>query len=259
MTDSVLHVNEAEVTTLTINRPAALNALNPAVLEALAVAIEALPTKKHIRSIILTGSGDKAFVAGADIREMAGFSKSEMQEYITLGQRVMEQIQHCSLPVIAMVNGFALGGGLELALACDFIIASETARVGLPEVSLGIIPGYGGTQRLIERAGLGVAKRVILTGDMLDARTALTLGIVDQLAPAAELEKTTAAVAGLIAQRGPLAIQKAKVVLNAYAEKLRTPGLAAEVQAFMDLFETDDRKEGMAAFLEKRAVNFSGS
>ena len=239
-----------------INRPDALNALNMAVLEGLH-SLFARDRTKGVRCVIITGAGEKAFVAGADVAAMSAMSSDEIHQYINFGQRVMRAIESYPLPVIAAVNGFALGGGLELALACDLIVASEKARIGQPEVNLGIIPGFGGTQRLLRRCGIGVARRLCLLGEILPAAEAHALGIVDKVVAPTDLMKDARAWAALIGSKGPNAVRGAKRVLREAEDTQLLPGLTLEQNEFLRLFAGEERVEGMKAFLEKRSPRFS--
>jgi enoyl-CoA hydratase len=243
---------------LTIQRPHHLNALNADVLQSIVLHLDRLRKESTLRTVIITGAGEKAFVAGADIASMASLGPRAIADYVELGQRAMRAIETFTLPVIAAVNGFALGGGLELALSCDLIMAADTARVGQPEVNLGIIPGFGGTQRLLHRCGTGTTRRLCVTGELIGADEALRLGIVDYVVPGAELMERAKALAGLLASKGPLAVQGAKRVVRAAHEAQLLSGLRLEVEEFLKLFATADREEGMDAFLKKREVKFSG-
>lgn len=245
------------VSTATISRPDALNALNQEVLRELKEVLAQVERDRSVRVLILTGAG-KAFVAGADIREMNGSDAEGIHRYIELGQGVMNAIESLPIPVIAKVNGFALGGGLELALACDAIFASSQAKVGQPEVNLGIIPGFGGTQRLTRRAGVGVAKRLILSGEILSAEEAFQLGVVEKVTSPDTLDAEVQKFAELIASKGPAAVAEAKRILNRAPDSTLAEGLSAEVLGFERLFGTSDRVEGMSAFFEKRVPKFSG-
>lgn len=241
---------------ITINRPAKLNALNRETLVELADLLKTLETETQVRGVIFTGAGEKAFVAGADIAEFKGLSVTEAEELASWGHReVMDKIYHFPKPIIAAINGFALGGGLELAMACHLRIASEQAKMGLPEVSLGLIPGYGGTQRLPQLVGRGKALEMILTGDMLDAQHALRCGLVNEVVPAADLISTCEQLLAKMYAKSSTAIASAIAVVN---EGLRNPaeGPAAEIKAFGKAFETKDFEEGVSAFLEKRKPNF---
>jgi enoyl-CoA hydratase len=251
-------VEQAEaVATVTIRRPDKLNALNPRVVAELTSAFRALGAEAGVRAAILTGAG-KAFVAGADIAEMAALTTAEAKRFADAGHALGALIEALPFPVIAAVNGFALGGGCELALACDFIYAADVAKLGQPEVNLGVIPGFGGTQRLARRVGIARARELVYTGDMLTAEQALAVGLVNAVHPAAELLLRARDTALKIASRGPLAVAAAKRVM------LRGEGidLAAanelEAQAFSALFGTEDQRAGMKAFLAKTKAAFTG-
>lgn len=247
---------EGPVAVLTIDRPKALNALNQQVLSELDAAITQVSARPDTRALIITGGGEKAFVAGADIGEMAGYTTAQALAFATRGHQVLARLEALPIPVIAAVNGFALGGGLELALACDFVYASEKAKLGLPEVSLAVIPGFGGTQRLTRLLGRARAKELILTGDPIDAAKAKEIGLVlEVLAPEALLPRCKE-VAQKIASRGPVAIAQAKRVIEAGADLPLKDANELERQAFAVLFGTDDQKEGMRAFVEKRKAAF---
>ncbi|MCB0353964.1 MAG: enoyl-CoA hydratase/isomerase family protein [Bdellovibrionales bacterium] len=248
---------------LIIHRPESLNALNRDVLAALeqhlvALAQLAQSDPASLRVIVVRGAGERAFVAGADISMMNELSQGEISQYVGLGQRVMRLVEALPVPVIAQVQGFALGGGMELALACDLIVASERAKFGQPEVNLGIVPGFGGTQRLVHRCGLSVAKRLCLTGDHIGADEALRLGVVDYVVPGDELEARVQRLAETIVGRGPLAVRDAKMLIQRAVEVELLSGLCREADAFSSLFRSSDRKEGFAAFLEKRSPDFTG-
>jgi enoyl-CoA hydratase len=245
--------------TITINRPSKLNALNRRTIEELQVAIAELDEDANIKVIILTGSGEKAFVAGADISEFAHFSVKEGRQLAALGQKnLFNAIENLSTPVIAAINGFALGGGLELAMACHFRVASSNARMGLPEVSLGVIPGYGGTQRLPQLIGKGRAMEMIMTAGMIDADKAFAYGLVNHVTSLEELLPLCVKIAGRISNNSSVAIKHAIKAVNA-GFKYDVDGYAVEVDAFGHCFGTDDFKEGTTAFLEKRKADFPGS
>jgi enoyl-CoA hydratase len=250
---------DGAVAVITIDRPKALNALNKQVLSELSEAIAQVASSKTIRALIVTGGGEKAFVAGADIAEMASLSQAESTAFAELGHRVLDSLEHLSIPVIAAVNGFALGGGTELALACDFIYASEKAKFGQPEVVLGVIPGFGGTQRLTRIVGRARAKEIIFTGDMIDAAKAKEIGLALEVLPVAELMAHCKKVAATIAKRGPLAVAQAKRVIDGGADLQLKDGNSIERDGFARLFGTADQKEGMAAFLAKRPAEFKGA
>ena len=246
------------VAEVVINRPQSLNALNADVLQALVLIVDKLEKNSDLRVVIVSGEGKKAFVAGADIHSMAGLGPRPMADYIELGQRVMRRIELMPIPFIVAMNGYALGGGLELALACDVIVASQSARLGQPEVNLGIIPGFGGTQRLIQRCGIGTARRLVYTGEIIDAAEALRLGLVDKVSAPEELDNIVKEMARTIVSKAPLAIAKAKEVIRQSQETHLLSGLRLEIEAFLSLFATADREEGMSAFMQKREPKFSG-
>jgi len=259
MTDYVESKQDGDVVTLTIRRPEKLNALDAKVLAELTSELcELIAQATPPRAVVLTGEG-KAFVAGADIAGMAELTPAQAKAFAAQGHGVGVLIETAPFPVIAAVNGFALGGGCELALACDFIYASEKAKFGQPEVKLGVIPGFGGTQRLARRVGLGRARELVYTGDMIDAAEALRIGLVNAVfAPDALLAKAME-TAKKIAAQGPLAIAAAKrVMLNGADADLRTAN-ELEATAFAALFGSADQREGMRAFLDKRTATFSGS
>ncbi len=243
---------------LTINRPKALNALNLDVLVALSQAFERAGRDNQLRAVIITGAGEKAFVAGADIAGMVDLGPRPIADYIELGQRVMRQIEKFQLPVIAAVNGFALGGGLELALACDMVVAARNAKLGTPEVSLAIIPGFGGTQRLIQRCGIGQARRLVLTGELIDADEAARIGVIEKVVESADLLTQARAWGDMVSKKGPLAVMEGKSVIARSQEQSLLSGLQLEVEAFLKLFGTSDREEGMRAFMQKREAKFVG-
>lgn len=247
------------ITTITINRPKKLNALNKATISELHEAFNAANSHKETQVIIVTGSGEKAFVAGADISEFANFSGQEGAELAQKGQDLLFSfIESLNTPVIAAVNGFALGGGLELAMACHFRVASNNAKMGLPEVSLGVIPGYGGTQRLPQLIGKGRAMEMIMTAGMIDANKALNYGLVNHVTTPEELLELTESIALKIMRNSPVAIGKAIEAVND-GFKTGVNGFTTEIAAFGACFDSDDFKEGTTAFLEKRKANFPGA
>jgi enoyl-CoA hydratase len=252
---NVLLAHDGAISTLTINRPDSLNSLDRATLEALAAAIAELAARKP-RCAIVTGAGEKAFVAGADIAAMSRMSESEALAFARLGQATFAALEALAFPVIAAVNGFALGGGCELALACDFIYASDKAKLGQPEVKLGVLPGFGGTQRLARRVGLGLARELIYTGRMLGPEEALRIGLVNAVAPRRELLDKVLETAQLIAQNGPGAVAHAKRVLREGEGMELASAIELEAQAFGACFALRDQKEGMQAFLDKRPPVF---
>ncbi len=243
---------------LTVNRPRALNALNSATLAELDAALQAEAVDPAVKALVLTGAGDKAFVAGADIAEMNGFTPEQARAFAAAGQRALARLEALPIVTIAAVNGFALGGGSELALACDLVYASEKARFGQPEVNLGLLPGFGGTQRLARRVGPMRALEVILTGDMYGADRARELGLCLEVVAPEKLLEHALAKARLVASRGPLAVAAAKRALRGGADAGLAQGLALEAEAFGLLFATEDMREGTKAFLEKRPARFQG-
>lgn len=255
---NILVAKENSIATVTVNRPTKLNALNKATIEELHQAFDELEQNYEIRAVILTGSGEKAFVAGADIAEFASFSIEEGVQLATQGQDILFNfVENLKKPVIAAVNGFALGGGLELAMACHFRIASDNARMGLPEVSLGVIPGYGGTQRLPQLVGKGRAMEMIMTAEMLTAEEAYRTGLVNHIVPQSELLVFCNGIAQKIIKNSPLAISKAIIAINANYKDGEN-GFETEIKSFGKCFETADFKEGTTAFLEKRKALFTG-
>lgn len=256
---NIIVEEENATATITINRSKKLNALNKETIKELHDAFEDLDTDKNIKAIIITGSGEKAFVAGADISEFAHFSEKEGGKLAAKGQELLfDFVANLSTPVIAAVNGFALGGGLELAMACHFRVASDNARMGLPEVSLGVIPGYGGTQRLPELVGKGKAMELIMTAGMLDAQKALDCGLVNYVVPQEELIPLCEKLVSKISNNSSVAIKQAIKAVNA-GYSYDKDGYAVEIDAFGACFGTNDFKEGTSAFLEKRKANFPGS
>jgi enoyl-CoA hydratase len=259
MSNSLILQNKiAGLCTLTIQRPEALNALNSRVIQELADALQSAQTDSEIQAIVITGSGDKAFVAGADIKEFANFSAEQGRNLADYGQELLfNRIERSGKPVIAAINGFALGGGLELALACHMRVASDTARMGFPEVSLGVIPGYGGTQRLPQIVGKGKAMEMILTARMVTADEALQSGLVNQVVPGAELKGAAEKMASRIMKNSPTAVETAiQAVLAGYEDGVN--GFEAEIECFGASFDTEDFKEGTQAFIEKRKPDFPG-
>jgi enoyl-CoA hydratase len=256
--EHILIEKQAHIAVITINRPTKLNALNKETIQELHETFSALNKEQAIKAIIITGSGEKAFVAGADISEFANFSVQEGQELAAQGQALLfDFVQNLSTPVIAAVNGFALGGGLELAMACHFRVASTNAKMGLPEVTLGVIPGYGGTQRLTQLVGKGRAMELIMTAGMVDAKTAKNYGLVNHVVEQEELLEFAKGIAAKIANNSSVAIAKAIQAINANFED-GTNGYAVEIENFGACFGTEDFKEGTTAFLEKRKAIFPG-
>ena len=248
---------ENGILTITINRPEKLNALNKDVFTDLDNVVKEIQTNVQVRSAIITGAGTKAFVAGADITEFSGFTKEEAKALAKRGQDVFFRIEQSTKPIVAAVNGFALGGGCELAMACHFRVASENAKFGQPEVNLGLIPGYGGTQRLTQLIGKGRAIELLISGGMIDATTALQYGLVNYVVPADELLNKTKVLLDQVNTKAPLAVAACIQAANAVYDET-TNGYEAEVNAFGECFATEDMKEGITAFLEKRKANFNG-
>lgn len=253
-----LKIDSEGIVTLTINRPKALNSLNAATLDALDKALSEVEANRDARAVIITGAGDRAFVAGADISTMPDMSSSDAREFSARGSKLFRRLEKLRLPVIAAVNGFALGGGCELALACDFIYASEKAKFGQPEVNLGIIAGFGGTQRLPARVGPSMAMELLLTGRTIDAQEALRIGLANRVLPADELMDAVQATLKEILSRGPKAVALSKALVYKAADLELDDGLAAETDAFADVFKSAQAKEGVQAFLEKRRPDFKG-
>lgn len=259
MTESpLLLTDRGAVRTIAVNRPDKLNALDAATLDALHAAFDQAAEDPNVRVVVLTGTGPKAFVAGADISQMSGLSAVEGRDFSLRGQRMMRRVEKMPKPVIAMVNGFALGGGLELAMCCHLRVAADTAKVGQPEINLGLIPGFGGTQRLLRLAGRAVALELCLTGAPIDAARALQLGIVNRVVPAAELEAETMKLAEQLANAAPLALRGMIDCVNVGAECGIEEGLEYESAQFGLIFSSEDMREGTRAFLEKRKPAFKG-
>jgi len=244
---------------LTFNRPKALNALTTNTLEEVKEVLESIALAREIRVLVLTGAGDKAFVAGADITGFQTLNPLQARHFAELGQEVFFKLEHLPQPVIACVNGFALGGGCEIAMACDFIYASEKARFGQPEVNLGLIPGFGGTQRLARMVGRAKAKELCMTGEAIDAQQARELGLVAKVFPTEQLLDETLKAAKLLAGKAPGVLRSIKQVINRGLDVDLKTGCAIEAEAFGLCFASQDAQEGVTAFLEKRKPNFKGS
>ncbi|HEX2608838.1 MAG TPA: enoyl-CoA hydratase-related protein [Flavisolibacter sp.] len=255
MYKTLLTEEDNHILIITINRPDKLNAINKDVMAELDQVMDQLAQTDSIRAAIITGAGQKGFVAGADISEFMGLSGSEGMDLARAGQNVFFKIEQHSKPIVAAVNGFALGGGCELAMACHFRIASENARFGQPEVNLGLIPGYGGTQRLVHLIGKGKALELLLSGTMIDAATALQYGLVNQVVPQEELLNRTKTLLQTIVSKAPLALSRCISAANA---AYSSNGYSTEIEGFGECFETEDMKEGTQAFLEKRKPVFTG-
>lgn len=257
MFDTLMTAMDHGIITITINRPDKLNALNAQVMNDLDAVLDEVYANTEIRAAILTGAGAKAFIAGADISEFHGVSVADGKALAKKGQDIFMRIEQSPKPIIACVNGFALGGGCELAMSCHFRIASENAKFGQPEVSLGLIPGYGGTQRLVQLIGKGRALEMMLSGQMIDAATALQYGLVNHVVPLDQLLNKATSILEMILTKAPLAVAKCIESANAVFDETKN-GYETELHAFGDCFGTDDMKEGTAAFLEKRKANFTG-
>lgn len=258
MYETLLLEQDGAIATITLNRPKALNAVNSSLLSDLDRALTALETA-GTQVIIVTGAGEKAFVAGADIAEMKGMRPEQARAFSAQGHRVLGRLSTISAATIAAVNGFALGGGLEVALCCDLIYASENARLGLPETGLALVPGFGGTQRLPRLVGPQLAREMIFTGDLLDAATAKARGLVIDVLPREKLLEHARKVAEKIASRGPLAVAAAKRLVRQGAALELDAANRLEQHAFGDLFATRDTQEGLAAYLEKRTPSYNGT
>ncbi len=243
---------------ITINRAAVLNALDAQTIEDLTEAFDRIGEDRDVRVVVLTGAGEKAFVAGADIKAMVDMNGDQGAAFAAVGHRLGDVIAEVPQIVIAAVNGFALGGGTELALCCDFIYASDKAKFGQPEVNLGVIPGFGGTTRLPRRVGMARALELVTTGVIINAEEALRIGLVNKVVPAAELMDAVKAVAETICQKGPVAVANAKRSIRASLETSLSDNNRIEINAFGHCFTTEDQKEGMRAFLEKRPAKFQG-
>ncbi|EAX47963.1 Enoyl-CoA hydratase/isomerase [Thermosinus carboxydivorans Nor1] len=255
---NLLYEFDGGIGIITINRPKALNALNGATMRELNELLDVIAQDPSVKVVIITGSGEKAFVAGADITEMQSMSAIEGRNWGKLGQAVFDKLENLPQPVIAAVNGFALGGGCELAMACDIRIASDKAKFGQPEVTLGITPGFAGTQRLPRLVGKGRAKELLFTGDMIDAAEAYRIGLVNKVVPPEELMAAAKAMAQKIMSRAPMAVQLCKAAVNEGMDMDLQSAVAYEAEVFGLCFATADQKEGMAAFVEKRKANFTG-
>lgn len=253
--ETLLFQTENKITTITINRPTKLNALNAQVLAELKSAIEKAEADSDTGVVIITGAGEKAFVAGADIKELNTLNREEGEKLAARGQMIFAAIENCTKPVIAVVNGYALGGGAELAMACHIRIATDNAVFGLPEVSLGLIPGYGGTQRLPRLVGKSKAMELILTGGQLKAEEAQSLGLVNHVLEGEKAMDAAVDLAGKMMKNGPVALSKAISAVNA---SVHSEGFAREATLFGELCTTEDFKEGTSAFLEKRKASFKG-
>ncbi len=259
MPDLILVDVQDRLAIVTINRPEVRNALNSEVVRELTAAFQRLAADPAVGAILLTGAGDKAFVAGADIKEMVAKSGLEMQGFSELGRRLGEAMEGCPKPILAAINGYALGGGCEIAMACDLRLASENAKIGQAEINIGIIPGFGGSQRLPRFVGAGWAAQMIFTGEAIDAVTAERIGLVNKVVPQDRLLEETKALARKMVDKGPVALALAKACLRAAQEMPLSQGLSYESAAFGVVGATKDKVEGMTAFLEKRKPVWKGA
>lgn len=256
--NNVLLEKADRIATLTINRPKALNALNKDTLLEIKAAVESVRDDDEVDVLIITGAGDKAFVAGADITYMLDINAMQAREFGMIGQAAFSLIETMSKPAIAAINGFTLGGGCELAMACDFRFCSEKSQFGQPEVRLGVTPGFGGTQRLPRLVGLGMAKQILYTGDNIDAQEALRIGLVNKIVPEAELMAYVKKIAKSISARGAIAVRLCKDAVNEGMQTDIDRAMSIEADIFGLCFATEDQKEGMKAFVEKRKAEFKG-
>ncbi len=256
--NTIIFTLEDDIATITFNRPNALNALSSELLKEFAQALDNLATNEAVRALILTGSGDKAFVAGADITELATFDALQGKVFAKAGHDVLGRLQALPFPVIAAVNGYSLGGGTEVALACDFIYASDNAMFGLPEIKLGLIPGFGGTQRLPRLIGKNMAKEMIFTGRMIAANEAQQIGLVNKVFPSESLMESVLQTAQEITRKGRVSLRAAKEAVNSGMDVDLATGCRMEIDAFALCIASEDAKEGTAAFLEKREAKFTG-
>lgn len=257
--ENIIFKTDDGIATIVFNRPEALNALNDDLLKEFSLALDDISKNEDIRVLILTGAGEKAFVAGADITELSTFNSLQAKVFAQKGQKTINKLQELAIPVIAAVNGFALGGGSEVALACDFIYASENAVFGLPEITLGIMPGFGGTQRLPRLIGKNMAKEMIFTGKMIKADEAYQIGLANKVCPAKSLMDEVLKTAKTIALKGKVSLRCAKQAVNTGMNSDLVTGCNNEIDAFALCFASEDAKEGTSAFLEKRKAEFKGS
>lgn len=256
--DNIIYETDGPLAIVTLNRPKVLNALNHQTILELKDAVDAFAADDALRVMILTGAGEKAFVAGADIAEMSELDPATAERFARVGQHLSLTMESTPKAIIAAVNGFALGGGCELAMACDFILASENARFGQPEVNLGLLPGFGGTQRLPRMVGRGMARQLTYTGEIIKAERAREIGLVNAVYPLAELMEQAKKVALTIASKGPVAVGASKRALNRGSDLSMEAGLDYEATLFGAMFTTQDMREGTNAFLEKRQADFKG-
>jgi enoyl-CoA hydratase len=257
--ENIIYEVKDGIATITFNRPKALNALNGALLGELSQALDEIAADEDIRVLVLTGAGDKSFVAGADITELATFNSLSAKSFAQKGHRIIQKLQQLPIAVIAAVNGFALGGGTEISIACDFIYASENAKFGQPEINLGVIPGFGGTQRLPRLIGTNMAKELIFTGKMISAAEALQIGLANKVVPQESLMAEVMKTAGQIASKGKVSMREAKQAINHGMDVDLATGCGLEIDAFAISFASPDAKEGTTAFVEKRKADFKGT
>jgi len=255
---NLLYEKKDGIATITINRPKALNALNEETLPEFLSSLEDAEKDKKVRVIVITGAGEKAFCAGLDLKTVKDISVIKAVETSRLGQKLTLAIEELGKPVIAAINGYALGGGLELAMACDIRIASENARIGQTEVNVGLIPGWGGTQRLPRLVGKGIAKELVFTGKMIDAKTAERIGLINMVVPPEKLKSAVEELSKAIMSKPPIAIKLAKELINSSIETDQGTGLVHEAEAFGILASTEDYREGVSAFIEKRKPEYKG-
>ncbi|MEM2419643.1 MAG: enoyl-CoA hydratase-related protein [Candidatus Bathyarchaeia archaeon] len=254
----IIYEKSEGIATITINRPEALNAFNADVINEILQALEDVKADENVRVVVLTGAGEKAFSAGADIKAMKGMNALKARELSQMGEKICSALENLEKPVIAAINGYALGGGLEVAMACDIRIASENARMGQTEINIGLIPGWGGTQRLTRLIGITKAKELIFTGKMIDARTAEQLGLVNMVVSQEKFREAVRQFALDLAQKAPIALKVAKVLINKGAEVSLDAAVALEREGFGVVASTEDLQEGVSAFIEKRKPVFKG-
>lgn len=254
----VIYEKNEGIATITLNRPEALNALSTEVVEEILRAVEDVRTDENIRVVVLTGAGEKAFSAGADIKAMVGMTALKARELSSMGERLCVTLENLEKPVIAAINGYALGGGMEVAMACDLRIASENARMGQTEINIGLIPGWGGTQRLTRLVGMTKAKELVFTGRMIDARTAEQIGLLNMAVPADKFREIVHQLAFDLASKAPVALKVAKALITKGADMSLDAALELEREGFGVIGSTDDLKEGTSAFAEKRKPEFKG-
>jgi enoyl-CoA hydratase len=257
--ENIIYEVQEGIATITFNRPKALNALNAALLEEFSSALDDIAGDENIRVLVLTGAGDKSFVAGADITELATFTSLTAKNFSQKGHAIIAKLQQLPVAVIAAVNGFALGGGTEIAIACDFIYASDNAKFGQPEINLGLIPGFGGTQRLPRLIGPNLAKELVFTGKMISAAEAEKIGLANKVVPQDQLMEEVLKTAGEIASKGKASLREAKQAINKGLNTDLATGIHIEVESFGMCYASADSKEGTSAFLEKRKPEFKGS